>query len=82
MNGRKNRDSEYPKLEAERLRESIRLSGTCAGKIRHCHDCACGRPRALIRHGRRWHRMSGCRRCLASATAAVTPLSLKGCSHE
>ncbi|MGO9290121.1 MAG: hypothetical protein ACLQIJ_15380, partial [Polyangia bacterium] len=78
MNAKKKEPNECRNLEEQRNRESIRPRSACAGEVRHHRECACGRPRSLVRHGRRWYRLGGCRRCLAAPAAPFAASSLKG----
>lgn len=49
-------------------RESTRPRAGRRLRLRHHRDCACGRPRALLREGHRWRRLGACRRCLRAAS--------------
>jgi hypothetical protein len=62
---------ENERLNVQPSREGLRPR-ICASQLRRFHFCTCGRPRALIRHGRRWHRLGTCRHCLAPP-AAIAP---------
>jgi hypothetical protein len=67
-------------LDNQPTREGIRPKH-CASRVHCSHTCACGRPRSLVRHGRRWHRLGGCRRCVAASAAPIAAPSLKGGGH-
>jgi len=70
MNSNDNRDEiSHRKGEAaaEPLREGMRHSTLASGHISR-RTCVCGRPQALARRGRRWHRLGACPHCLRSAS--------------
>jgi hypothetical protein len=67
--------TKYRNLADQSAREPMRPRNSCVGKMRHCRDCVCGRPRALVRHGRRWHRLGGCWCCLAGSVALSNTLT-------
>jgi hypothetical protein len=72
MNEKRYGTKEFTALEEARTRESIRLGGVISGKTRRQDNCPCGRPRAVVRHGRRWHRLHVCWRCLRRGNAVVS----------
>ena len=63
-NGNNNNSRDYDRLDEEPYHEGIRFRGRCSGRLRHPRECSCGRGRALIRRGQRWHRLGLCRLCL------------------
>jgi hypothetical protein len=82
---RRKRTTEYPNLEEQGAKESMRRRSICVAEIRHNRWCACGRPRALVRHGRRWHRLGSCRHCLtlpAAASPTATSSAIAGNSQK
>ena len=61
-------DHETNHSEHQPFREGLRRNA-CTGQLRRSRFCACGRPRALIRHGHRWERLSACWQCLSRGSA-------------
>jgi hypothetical protein len=57
-------DSDSDGCDERPTRQGTRPRVTCAGRLRHVRDCACGRRRALVRNGHRWQRLAACWRCL------------------
>ncbi len=57
--------------------EGIRPRGRCAGHLRHPRECSCGRNRALLRHGRRFHLAAACSRCLRANAASSEARNLR-----
>ena len=79
MSEKKFETTDYDKLEKQKLRESIRPRHPCTGSLRRPLECGCGRQRALIRHGRRWERLTACHRCLGSAISANPSVGSGSC---
>ena len=72
----------YTTIEEETLHEPMRPRSNRRSSARHQSECACGRPGALVREGRRWKRLPYCWHCGIGRMFVPAGLANEGEEYE